>query len=257
MKVLGAGGPVVVAIHGYLARGAYFDAAASDWARSFRLFVPDLRGFGASRDLPGPFVVARHAADVAALLEANGVASAHVLGHSMGGLVAQALALHRPRLVRSLALLATFAHKPATRAERWQERFMGTALRKLAPGKALRLVDPALVEALGKMNAEQFEFYRDMLADNRDDVARLAVRDLFRFDSRPHLRRLRQPALVLAAEDDLVVPVRHARELAKELPEARLVVFDSGGHALLPRQGSAVVARTLDFWTDMENRASR
>jgi lipase len=96
--------PTVLAIHGITASHRAWIAVA-DRLPGMRIIGPDLRGRGGSRTLPGPFGMARHAADAMALLDAEGIDRAHVVGHSMGAFVAMRLAELYPDRVLSLTLV--------------------------------------------------------------------------------------------------------------------------------------------------------
>ena len=101
-----------------MATGDMFRWLAEPLATRFRLIVPDLPGHGRSAAIPGPYTVEAMAAHVAAALEDRGIHDAHVMGYSHGGTVAQQLARDATHLVRSLALVATYAYNIATRRER-------------------------------------------------------------------------------------------------------------------------------------------
>lgn len=86
-----ADGPVVVAIHGITASHlAWLELAAA--APELRIIAPDLRGRGASSELPGPWAMERHAVDVIAILDSLGIDRAPIVGHSMGAMVANVAA---------------------------------------------------------------------------------------------------------------------------------------------------------------------
>jgi lipase len=95
----------VLAIHGVTASHLAWRPVAERLPASARLVAPDLRGRGDSAELPGPYGMAAHAADCAAVLDAIGAADAVVVGHSMGGFVALAMADAHPRRVRRLVLV--------------------------------------------------------------------------------------------------------------------------------------------------------
>lgn len=94
----------LLAIHGITANGRSWDTVAALLSRR-RILAPDLRGRGRSNALPGPYGLRTHAADLAALLDADGGAPRTVIGHSMGAFVAVALAGARPDLVDRLVLV--------------------------------------------------------------------------------------------------------------------------------------------------------
>ncbi|MFS0894378.1 alpha/beta fold hydrolase [Microbacterium sp. 179-I 3D3 NHS] len=94
----------LLAVHGITANGRSWDAVVAHIPER-RILAPDLRGRGRSNDLPGPYGLRTHAADLAALLDADGAGARTVLGHSMGAFAAVALAAARPDLVDRLVLV--------------------------------------------------------------------------------------------------------------------------------------------------------
>ncbi|HEV7709946.1 MAG TPA: alpha/beta hydrolase [Asanoa sp.] len=102
--VWGDEGPLVVAVHGITSHHLAWALVGADLAADHRFVAPDLRGRGHSRDLPGPYGMAQHAADLAAVIAAYG-GMATVVGHSMGGWAAVELARAYPMLVDRLVLV--------------------------------------------------------------------------------------------------------------------------------------------------------
>jgi 3-oxoadipate enol-lactonase len=101
-----------------MATGDMFRWLAQPLAARYRLVIPDLPGHGRSRTIPGPYTVAVMAAKVAEALEQRGIRDAHLMGYSHGGTVAQQLGRDHRHLVRSLALVATYAYNTATHREK-------------------------------------------------------------------------------------------------------------------------------------------
>lgn len=97
------GDPAMLAVHGITANGRSWGAVAEHLPQQ-RIIAPDLRGRGRSNRMPGPYGLRTHAADLAALLDADGGGARTVLGHSMGAFVVVALASLRPDLVERLVL---------------------------------------------------------------------------------------------------------------------------------------------------------
>ncbi|HET8953967.1 MAG TPA: alpha/beta hydrolase [Solirubrobacteraceae bacterium] len=98
-------GPVVLAAHGITSNHRSWALVAAALEGAATLVAPDLRGRGRSNDLPGPYTVAQHADDCAAVLDHVGADAAVVTGHSMGGFVATALATRHPERVRAVVLV--------------------------------------------------------------------------------------------------------------------------------------------------------
>ncbi|RKR88061.1 pimeloyl-ACP methyl ester carboxylesterase [Micromonospora pisi] len=106
-------GPVLLAVHGITSSHLAWSVVGERLGVDHRLVAVDLRGRGGSRDLPGPYGMARHAADLVRVIEAYGGGPVVVLGHSMGGFVAIELAHRHPELVRRLVLVDGGALLPA------------------------------------------------------------------------------------------------------------------------------------------------
>lgn len=189
----------------------------------FRLLRYDARGHGAS-DVPnGPYSLDRLGRDVVELLDTLSLERVHVLGLSLGGIVAQWLGIHVPERVDRLVLSNTAAHLgPARQWDRpiaelleapdmraTAERF----LHNWFPARMLR-GDDEIVEG----------FRRTLLATRREGVAGswAAVRD---YDLRRTAALILSPTLVIAGEHDTVTSADHGRELAATVPGARLTVL--------------------------------
>src|SRR5262245_27506160 len=102
-------GPLVVLIHGVGARLENWDGVARCLTNEFRVLRYDLRGHGGSTRAPGPYSLPLFADDLKALLDHVGVDKANIVGHSLGGMIAQMFALRHAGVVRRLALLSAVA----------------------------------------------------------------------------------------------------------------------------------------------------
>ncbi|HEY6170092.1 MAG TPA: alpha/beta fold hydrolase, partial [Verrucomicrobiae bacterium] len=117
---LAGSGPPVLMIQGVGVTGEGWRPQVNGLAGEFQTLIFDNRGIGRSIPCRGPVSIETMATDAQALMDAAGWESAHVVGHSMGGVIAQQLALDAPKRVRSLSLLCTFARgKDGARLTPW------------------------------------------------------------------------------------------------------------------------------------------
>lgn len=195
-------------------------------ARTFRLIVPDHRGTGLSGRGGGPYTIARLAEDAARVLDAEGVLATHVLGVSMGGMVAMELAASHPARVRGLVLGCTTAGGSAAVPPR---RSALEDLRRLG----LFAISALLV-------TPEFQARRTGL------LTRLAVRAMARppapgvlaeqvaatlaFDISDRLHQIVAPTLVITGDRDRLVPPENARILARAIRDARGVIVKDTAH---------------------------
>lgn len=232
------GAPVLLA-QGVGAHGsAWSPQVAALAARGYRCLSWDNRGIGASLPAgPARLTVELLAQDALALLDAQGWRSAHVVGHSLGGCVAQALALAaRPR-VRSLSLLCTFARGAEATRLTWRMLWVGTRARvgTLASRRRafLELVLPpaALVGADRDALAARLAplFGHDLGASPPITDAQLGA--LSAWDATPRLAELTGlPTLVVSARHDPLSRPEVAAALARAIPGCRHVVLDDLSH---------------------------
>ena len=223
-----ANAPVVVLLHG-------LGSSGDDWPhqldalKAYRVLTVDLPGHHRSARPAGGLSIPAMAEALDALLARLAIERAHVVGLSLGGCVALALALHAPARVRSLVVINAFARlRPA--GLRAFARGAGRVL--LALGAPMRVV--AAYVARDAFPRPQHAHLRDAL------TARLAanvrrhylgcLRALMRFDVRDRLRDIRCPTLIVAGADDGTVPLAAKELLATAIPGARLHVVRDSGH---------------------------
>lgn len=223
-------GDAILFLHGLGSCGDDWVLQTPAFADAYRLIAPDLRGHGQSSKPAGPYSAALFAADAAALLDALGVERAHVAGLSLGGLVAQQLAIDFPRRVRSLALINTFAHLLSGSALELA-RLLRRGLISLAlpMGRNARLVARSLFPY--PHQAELRRYAAQRLAQNDRAAYRASIAAIRRFDSRRHLGRIACPALIITGDRDRTVPFSRQRELAHGIRGARWEIVRDSGHA--------------------------
>lgn len=232
-------GPPVLMIQGVGVCGSGWRPQVDGLADAFTCLSFDNRGIGGSQPLPDGLTVTRMAEDARAVMDAAGWESAHVVGHSLGGLVAVALALEHRRRVRSLSLLCTFADgkavAPLTFGMIWfgMRSKVGTRrmrrrgfLRLVMPKDALRRENPdALAAKLGEL------FGHDIAGS--PPIVNKQLKAMQGSNLVPRLGELAGvPTLVLSGKHDLIAPPKLGRQLAEGIPGARYEEFADAAHGL-------------------------
>ena len=248
----GSGAPLLL-ITGFTISAAVFDPVLPLYTERFETIAYDNRGAGRSDAPRTPTSMPQLAADAARLLDAIDVDSAHVLGLSMGGMVAQELAIRFPHKVRGLILGGTSPGGP--RALRPPMREVTALARSAATGITGR-TRPWLAEWLfsEEFRAEQPEEVERLLThfDRHRAPSHGMLTQLWAsiyHDTYARLPRIQAPTLVLTGEHDRMTPVGNARVLAERIPDEELAVIDAAGHAFILERPTETVA-AITGWLD-------
>lgn len=227
----GRGEPIVF-LSGLGGDSRAFSVTIRYFSDRYRALAIDARDTGRSDRVTAPYSTADVADDLAAFLKTLGIPSAHVVGHSLGGLVAQEFAVRFPAMVRSLVLASTHSG-----ASEWRKALIKSWIflrRRCEPAEFTEATFPWLVAPPFYRNPSQIEGMirfaeRNPWPQDAETFARQAE-SAFRFAAGSQLGSIRVPTLVLAGALDLVNPPSVAQELAAQIPGARLVVFPEAGH---------------------------
>ncbi|MBJ7329927.1 MAG: alpha/beta fold hydrolase [Solirubrobacteraceae bacterium] len=201
-----------------------------------RALTFDHRGTGNSDPVGRPLRMGDLVGDALAVLDAAGESSAHVHGVSLGGMVAQQLALDHPERVRSLILSATSAGGLIANEPPWRLLAAGGIRPLVGPDRAWALLNGVLYSARTRNEfparmAEDAQLRLEDGNDPRTVLAQLAA--VARHDTRRRIHALaRLPVTVIHGAEDVLIPPRAGRALAAAIPGARLVVIDDAGHLL-------------------------
>lgn len=212
--------------------------------QSFETIVYDHRGVGGSSRVQEPFTIGALAEDAAALLDALQIESAHVMGISMGGMVAQELAVSHPQRLRSLVLGCTYCGGPGSALTSEQ------VLRKLAEamtsGDQDRAIRAAWEANVSRGFAAVEQAWESFLQIGREGAVAVPVimeqmRAIAGHDTSGRLGQVRAPTLIVHGTEDEMLPVANAHAIAERIPEARLEIMQGVGH--------------LFFWEEPERSA--
>jgi 3-oxoadipate enol-lactonase len=199
----------------------------------FDVVVFDNRGIGLSAPTEGPFTIVEMAEDAAGLLDQLGIESTHVVGISMGGMIAQELALAGPERLRSLTLGCTYCGGPGS-VLMPQEN-----VEKLAAGmmsgdrdKAIRAAWEVNLSPGFRADEGRYAAFHEMATSvpAARRTIELQAQAIFGHDTSARLGEISAPTLIVHGTEDGVLPYPNGRQIASLMPAARLETLEGVGH---------------------------
>jgi len=223
-------------------------------AKRYRTIIFDNRGVGRSNVPPGPYSMPMMAADAAAVMDAAGVGRAHVFGVSMGGVIAQELALQSPQRVRSLILGCTHHGGPEAVLAEPEVLSLLAARGTMGVEEGIRAMVPFIYDPATSRERieEDLAIRRRTYPTSEGYLAQL--QGIFTYESRSRLAQLDVPTLVLHGESDRLVPPENGRRLAQLIARAKLVMIPEASHIFMTDQPEAAHQAILDFLKEVEER---
>lgn len=255
-------GPPVLLIQGVAVHGDGWRPQVEGLRGRYRCLSFDNRGMGGSQPVGCPLTVQQMAEDARVLMDAQGWESAHVVGHSLGGLVALHLALENRRRVRSLALLCTFADgRVATRLTPgilWVGLRTRIGPRPLRRRAFLQLVMPPGAatsrRAQDDLAASLAPLFGHDLAD-QPPVTMKQMAAMRAYDATPRLGELAGlPTLVLSAAHDRIAPPAAGRALAAGIRGARYVEMSDASHGVTIQHAERVNTLLAEHFAEADRR---
>jgi 3-oxoadipate enol-lactonase len=221
----------VVFVNGLLADTTGWRFQVPAFAPHFRVLLYDARGQGQSDKPAGPYLPDQHARDLVGLLDALHIQQAHLVGVSNGGAIAMLVAAEYPSRVGCLVLADTYAHTDALMRARLESWLLALE----SGGLALRF-DVATPWVWGNpflaQNQHLLEPLRQKALQASADAVRGLISGVQDYDIREKIGAIHSPTLVMVGEEDVLTPPWHAREIARAIPNAHLVIVPGAGHAL-------------------------
>jgi poly(3-hydroxyoctanoate) depolymerase len=256
VRVHGEGEPVLL-INGLGANIAMW-SSLEELLSGFEVISYDATGTGHSSTPWAPYTIAQAAKVACGVLDATGHDQADVLGYSLGGAVAQSLAVQRPERIRRLVLAGTScgigafpASLRAMLALLTPIRYYSDTAHKLAT--AMMTVAPAERDSsLLERTARERRTATPTMRGYSLQVAAFST-----FSSLPWLHRITAPTLVMTGTDDTLLPAANSVLLAAHLPNARLARYERWGHYLLHDARSGAGAAVADFFGAQRPERSR
>jgi 3-oxoadipate enol-lactonase len=209
------------------------DVVLQELRRDFDTIVYDHRDAGESSRTGKPFTIAELAGDAAGLLQALELDSAHVMGISMGGMVAQELALAHPERIRSLTLGCTYCGGEGSSLT--SEDVLGRIMEGMSSGDRERAIRTGWEVNVSPSFAADEDAYARFLANGMRYALPVAVimeqmRAIVGHDTSARLPELQAPTLVVHGTLDQMLPVENGHMIAGLIPDARLEILEGIGH---------------------------
>ncbi|HYM15667.1 MAG TPA: alpha/beta fold hydrolase [Dehalococcoidia bacterium] len=259
-----AAAPPLLLIMGFTMNAAAWASQIPALSERYRVIAFDNRGAGRTTQPEGAYSITQMADDAAGLLDHLGIASAHIVGASMGGMIAQEFALRYPARVRGLVLACTTAGGPhsagydemmaqseegmavtdlvaAMTPDRIKENMdlMFTADFQAHPGPGLMQIAAAALQ------------YPQTLAGMKGQLEAIRAHDTY-----DRLPQIAAPTLVIAGDADMLVDARNSPLLAQRIPGAKLVMFPGLKHGFTAEKPDEVNAAILGFLTQVDAHAT-
>jgi pimeloyl-ACP methyl ester carboxylesterase len=241
-------GPAVLLLHGIgSSRRKWGPHVAQLVAAGYRVVRVDLRGFGDSETPPGKYVMDDFVGDMVALVEGVGLDRFHLVGHSLGGMIAQRYLIDRPERVRSVSLVSTTSHN-GRRA---------SAIARLMVTLAEHGFDAVLRDGRVRAEAEAIVLEAfpagtplSMLGRGMEQPSASlanAWRACIDFSAKDRLGEVRCPALVVHGTNDMLIPLRAGELVAQAIPGATWIAMNGAGHSLPQERAEAFTRALVDF----------
>jgi 3-oxoadipate enol-lactonase len=263
----GSGQPLLL-IMGLAADSMAWMFQVPEFCKHYRTIVFDNRGVGRSSKPPGPYTISQMADDTAGLLDVLGIAQTHVVGVSMGGMIAQELALRHPRLVRGLVLACTYP-EPDADIERQREFSVEELGGRVSAGGDIQIDLQAFDPMAFFQQLLPLAFNQEFIEKELPKIMPLfagalqygfsmeailgQVAAVMSHKATDRLHQIAAPTLVITGDADRLVPPANSEILAKHIPGARLVKVPGGSHGFNFETPEVFNREVLDFLASVRN----
>jgi 3-oxoadipate enol-lactonase len=217
----GEGYPLLL-IHGLLSDLTCWRYQVDSLTRHYRIIMVDLKGFGKSTKPRNEYRVHSHADDLFKLLQHLNITQTHVCGLSMGGMVAEVLAIKFPQVVKGLVL--------ADSAAMIADYAVSDRLTLISDHDMNWFADWGTKKILRLASDEARNHVREMIRRVDRSDYRLAIISTAGFNIANDLKKIQSPVLIIQGEKDETVPMWHAEQLKSWIPQAKFVVMKGASH---------------------------
>ncbi len=222
--------PAIIFLHGVGGDGHSFDFQLDSFSKNYRAIAWDMPGYGGS-PLIEPMTFEALSDCLIGLMDHLEITDAHVVGHSMGGMVAQQAIATAPERFKSLILSATSPAFGKPDGD-FQKQFVAARLKPLEDGLTMAdLAEKQVPNMVGdNPNSKGVELIRKAMSNVATETFSAAMHCLVTFDRRDNLSLIKAPTLVLAGEKDTNAPAPMMEKMASKIPGAEYVCIQGAGH---------------------------
>ncbi len=225
---IGEGQPVLF-IHGLGSSSCDWEMQVPDFSKQYQVVTFDLRGHGQSQKPPGPYTMSLFAKDTAELIKSLGVAPVHIVGISLGGMIAFQLAVDYPESVKSLVIVNTGPEVVVrTMKDRWQVFFRFALVYVLGMRKMGEVLSKRLFPK--EEQASLRELFVERWAENDTRAYLNTLRAIVGWSVTDQIHTIETPTLVVSADSDYT-PVSAKEAFVAKMPQAKLIVVENSRHA--------------------------
>lgn len=247
----GSGDPLMM-IMGLGANSEWWDETSIErLSEHFKVIKMDNRGTGRSDKSNEAFTINNLAEDVAKLLDKINISRANILGLSMGGMIAQEIAINFPEKVSNLVLCSTFCGGPKSK---FPSTEVVDILSKSRKGRSIEEIVDDFAQLL---------YTRDFIEDNPEimqikkanmskypisnDVYKKQGKAIFSHNACKKLKSIKSPTLIMHGREDVLIPPENAEIMHDLIPNSKLVIIDNTAHELFSQQTAQVLSKIIEF----------
>jgi len=237
-ELVGRGNPLVM-IRGLGSNADHWYEQIPALVKKYQLLIFDNRGVARSSDPGGTCTISAMAADTIALMDAVGIHQAHILGLSMGGMIAQEIAINSADRVNSLILAATHCGgdqqvRPSPEVAKLLDDMVYVATNEAKLAAVACLFTKQTLETRSEVIQQYVQISLKFPASQQ--IVQKQWEAVMAHDSWSRLPSITAPTLVLTGSEDVLIPPENATILAERIPNSRLVNIEGGGHQVFVEQ---------------------
>ncbi|MCE4614279.1 MAG: alpha/beta hydrolase [Desulfurococcales archaeon] len=222
-----------------------------EFSKDYSVVVLDNRGAGRSDKPDSKYTIDLMADDVLGLMDYLGIRKAHILGVSMGGMIAQSLAIRYPEVVGKLVLCVTSTGGPEAvppTPEAMKQLLLDRSSVQVEV-LAEMLIETLLTKEYVEEHREELKSYikRALQYPMPAHAYNRQLEAILEFNAYDKLDKIRASTLVISGGKDIIIPPDNGRLLAKKIPNSRLVIFENSGHGLILQELDRFVSVVMQF----------